>query len=199
MAALLDIEDIINALGRAPTSAEEATQWQFYIESVSAFINGYVTAQFGLLTGDVVRRQADYYGVVDLGGDPISSVTSVKNWRTGVETTWDFDGLNKIFYLQANETVDITYTHGYAVVPDDVKYMATQAVLGVLGLGATGQITSFTVGDVTEVYSNNSDNGVTTTVVSLSKQVLSKYTDEDFTYRVGGKGQFPNANVLPTL
>lgn len=195
MVALLDLEDIIVVV-REPQSADEAARWQFYIEAVSSFINGYVTASFEVLTGDVVRYQADYYGMVDLGGDPISSVSSVKNVLTGLETQWYFDGNKKIYYLNPYETVDITYTHGYPAVPDDVKYMATQAVLGVLNLGPTREIKSFTVGDVTEAYDDPAD-GPHATVVSLSKEVLDRYRDDESTVRLGFS--LPVPPTLPTL
>lgn len=198
MVALLDLEDLITALNREPASPGEAAQWQFYIEAVSAFINGYVSASFEVLEDDIVRYKADYYGFIDLGGDPISSVDSVKNWQTASETVWIFDGMDRIFYLQPNEVVDVTYTHGYAAVPDDVKYMATQAVLGVLNLGATGEITSFTVGDVTEVYAKPMDDGAVATVVSLSNSVLGKYTNDQFCFRMGGP-RYTTGGLLPTL
>ena len=198
MVALLDLEDIITAVGREPSSPEEAAKWQFYIDTVSAFINSYVTASFEEIADDIIRRRADYYGVIDLGGDPISAVTSVKNVKTAQETVWDFDGMNKIRYLDPNEVVDITYDHGYAAVPDDVRYMAVQAVLGALDVGDTGELVSFTVGDISETYSRVNDTGPT--VVSLSREVLRKYTDEQRSLRMGaGQATGFGVSTLPTL
>lgn len=199
MVALLDIEDLIVALGREPVDAAEAAKWQFNIDGVSAFINGYVTVSFEPLTNDVVRYQADYYGAVCLGGDPTSSVSSIKDARSGLETVWDWDRFNTIFYLEPNQVVDVTYSHGYSAVPADVSYMATQAVLGVLNLGTTGTLTSFTVGDVTEVYENSREDGTVATVVSLSRTVLDKYTDSDHSLRLGSSLRFATSQQLPTL
>lgn len=198
MVALVDLEDIIVVMGREPASAEEAAQWQFYIDTVSSFINGYVSVSFELKTDDVVRYQADYYGMIDLGGDPISSVDSVKNARTQVETYWDWDMMSTIGRLDPHEVVDVTYTHGYASVPDDISKMATQAVVGVLGHGATGPITSFTVGDVTESYAVPQDSAEAY-VVFLSKQVLDRYSDMYGSWRLG-HNQFPGVTTqFPSL
>lgn len=199
MVALLDIEDLIVALGRSPVDAAEAAKWQFNIDGVSAFINGYVTVSFEELEDDVVRFPANYYGEVCFGGDPVSAVSSVKDARSGLETVWDWDLLTKIYYLEPNQVVDVTYTHGYAAVPADVSYMATQAVLGILNLGGAGTLTSFTVGDVTEVYENARDDGTVATVVSLSSTVLDKYTDSDHSLRLGSSLRFASSQQLPTL
>lgn len=108
-----------------------------------------------------------------------------------------FDGLSQIAGLQPLQVVDVTYTHGYQDVPDDVKYMATEVVVGVLGLGATGPIRSFTVGDVSEVYAVRGDN--VAAVVVLSNRVLDRYTNEDVTYRLGA-GHYPDEMTsIPTL
>lgn len=199
MAALIDLEDIIIVAQREPTSGEEAALWQFYIDAVSDFINSYVyPVSFVEVTDDVVRRQADSYGLIDLGGDPVSTVSSVKNWRTQLETAWDWDGLGQIGLLDPHEVVEITFTHGYTSVPGDIKNAAVQAVLGAIGLGATGPLTSFTVGDVTEVYSHQRQD-TTLSVISLAKDVLDKYATTYGSWRLQ-HNQFPTANrVLPEL
>lgn len=196
MVALLDLEDMIVASGRSPESATEAAQWQFQIDAVSAYINSYVSVSFELLEGDVVRMEADYYGVIDLGGEPVSTVNSVVSFASQQPTPYYWNGLGEIRGLNPNEVVDINYDHGYATVPEDIKHVATQAVLGILDLGSTGVLTSFTVGDVTEVYSNPTDAGVT--VVSLQKSVLDKYSDTMGSWRLGSNYN-TGGNALPTL
>lgn len=182
MVALLDLDDIETAIGRPPASAEEEAQWQFYIDAISAFINSYVSVSFEELAGDVVRYEADYYGVIDLGGDPVSAVNSVVGWQSQEGVSYYWNGLDELRGLCPNEVVDVDYDHGYAVVPDDIKFLATQAVLGILDLGATGAIKSFTVGDVTEVYSDSGGEGIS---VTLSGAVLSNYSDTVGAWRLG--------------
>lgn len=183
MVALLDLEDIETAIGRPAASADEAAQWQFYIDAVSAYINGYVSVSFEELTGDVVRYEADYYGVIDLGGDPVSAVNSVVGWQSQEAVSYYWNGLGEIRGLCPNEVVDVDYDHGYSSVPADIAAVATEAVLGGLGLGATGNITSFTVGDVTEVYADPLNSGVT--VITLQKSVLDRYSDTIGSWRLG--------------
>lgn len=198
MVALLDIDDVIVAIGREPESPEETAQWQFYIEAISSFINSYVSVSFALIEGDVVRYEADYYGVIDLGGDPVSTVNSVKGWQSQAETTWMFNGIDRIFGLCSNEVVDVNYDHGYTAVPKDIVSLATQVVLGILGLGATGPVSSFTVGDITEVYSL-SKSGQDVTVATFSKAVLDKYTDTCSSWRLGYSPNGDPYYNLPTL
>ncbi len=196
MVALLDLEDLIVVIGRPPATAEEAAQWQFQIDAISAYINSYVSVSFELIEDDIVRYEADYYGVINLGGDPISTVSSVVSWQSQSAVSYYWNGLDEIRGLCPNEVVDITYSHGYSTIPEDVKHMATQAVTGVLDLGATGSLTSFTVGDVTEVYSNPDGNGVTT--VSLQRAVLDKYSDTYGSWRLGSNYN-TGGSQLPTL
>lgn len=198
MANLLTIEDITEATGNSPSSPEEEARWQHYIDAVSAFINGYVSVTFESVTDDTIRYRADYYGVIDLGGDPVSSVSSVKDWQTQTAVNYGWDGLCYLFDLEPNQVVDVTFTHGYASVPDDIRFMATEAVLGVLGLGATGPLKSFTVGDVTEVYTAGVQEEPTA-VVSLSRSVLMRYTDVETSWRLGS-GRYPGyTSQIPTL
>lgn len=196
MVALLDLEDVIIVVGRPPASAEEAAQWQFQINAVSAYINSYVDVSFEYKEDDVVRYEADYYGVIDLGGDPVSTVTSVVDWQSQSAVSYYWNGLDELYGLYPNQVVDVTYTHGYATIPDDVKYMATQAVFGALDLGATGSLTSYTVGDVTEAYSNPDKTGVT--VVSLERAVLDRYSATHGSWRLGS-GYSTGGSILPTL
>jgi hypothetical protein len=194
--ALLDLEDIIVVVGRAPNDAAEAAQWQYQIDAVSAYINSYVSVSFELIEGDVVRYEADYYGIIDLGGDPIISVNSVVGWQSQSAVSHYWNGLDEIRGLCPNEVVEVDFDHGYATVPEDIKYVATQAVVGVLDLGATGSLTSFTVGDVTEVYSNPEKDGVT--AVTLERAVLDKYSDTLGSWRLGSSYS-TGGSTLPTM
>jgi len=198
MTALLTVDDIEDAVGYPPSSTEQETQWQFYIDSVSAFINGYVDVSFEEVTDDVQRFRADYYGIISFSPDPVSVVTSVVSYLSGSETVWSFDGLSEIQYLNANEVVDVTYTHGYTTVPDDVKFAAVQAVLGALNLGTPGSLTSFTVGDVSETYSTSTSEG-STVVIQLASSVLDKYVDGAKSYRLGKSISISGNSGIPTL
>lgn len=196
MVALLEIDDIITIVRREPTDTDEEAQWQLYIDTISAFINGYIDVSFEALDGDVRRYRADYYGEVYLGGDPISAVNSVKGWRTQEETSWDWDGIDTIFGLCAGETVDVDFDHGYSEVPDDIRFLAGQAVVGAIGLSpSVGTITTLTVGDITEVYDTGASDGAT--VVILSRAILDRYRITYGTWKLGANPH-PGASINPS-
>lgn len=195
MVSLVTIEDIEVALGRTASNEAEEAKWQQRIDQISAFIDGYVDCSLEELADDAIRAQADYYGVIELGGDPISTVTSVNHF--GDSTAYGipyWDGMNTIYGLAPMEVVDIIYSHGYESVPEEIKGVALDAVLAVLGIaeqGSSGPIRQFTVGDVTEAYAfSKGEDGATFVNVSISGQVLNNYRQTAGTYRVGGPG-FP--------
>lgn len=183
MANLITIEDVVIALGREPMDDTEEAQWKTTIKKISAFINGYVDVSFTPAT-DTVRYHSDYYGVVQLGGDPISAVTSVAD-RSGMDISaamWS-DGDDVIYGLLPNAVVDVTYTHGMSAVPDDVAVLVLDAVVGVLGLGSNGPLKSFTLGDKTEAYASDSGSGMVT--VQLEQRVLDNYRQTLTTLTLG--------------
>lgn len=196
MANLATLSDIEAAIGRPPANAAETAKWNYYIASISAFVNNYVTDSFELLVDDTVRYQADYYGIVELLGGPIVDVTLIADWSTQLEIASYYNGLGSISGLNPLAVVDVTYSHGHAAVPLDVKYLVTGAIVSLLGLtGGTGALKNLTVGDVTETYAD----GTGAVVVQLSKDTLDAYTISERTYRLGGTPGFGSVNTLPTL
>lgn len=193
--ALTTIDDIEAATGD-PIPLSEEPKWQAYIDSVSSFVNGYVDDIFEEITDDVVRYQADYYGLIDLGGGPISDVSLISNWRTDAEVSYAYwNGIDQIYGLQPLQVVDVTYTHGWVEIPDDIKFMVRDIVLGVLELGTSGPIRSFTVGDVSEVYDTTAGGKVAG--VTLAGHTLARYCTTDYTLRLGA-GHYPdNTPTLP--
>lgn len=199
MVSLITVEDIEVALGRSAANGAEEAQWQQKIDHISAFIDGYVDVSFEVKTDHVIRAQADYYGVIDLGGDPVSTVSSVVHvgdYTAASVPLWD--GLHTIYGCEPLEVVEITYTHGYASVPEEIKGVCLDGVLAVLGLGeqgTSGPIRQVTVGDVTESYAFTRDtfDGATMVTVVLSGDVLKRYCKQAGTYRVGASG-FPPRN-----
>lgn len=197
MANLTSPADIQAAIGRPPADAAESARWGYYISSISAFVNNYVTDSFELLADDIVRLQADYYGIIELPGGPIVSVSSISEWDDPTqEVGYYYNGLAAVSGLNPLAVVNVTYTHGHDAIPLDVKYLVTDAIVSVLGLtGGTGALKSLTVGDVTETYAD----GTGAVVVQLSRFTLDAYTTTEYTMRLGGTPGFGSANTLPTL
>lgn len=196
--ALTTISEVEESTGMTAVGVTEQNRWQAYIDSISSFVNGYVDDIFEEITDDVVRCQADYYGLIDLGGGPISDVTLVANWRTAAEVTYAYwNGIDQIQRLQPLQVVDVTYTHGWAVIPDDIAFMVRDLVAGVLQLnenGASGPIRSFTVGDVSEVYDISAGNSLAAVVVGA--HTLARYCNGDYTLRLGQR-MSPDISTLP--
>lgn len=177
---IITIPELELAIGRDLTTQEEARA-TYYISVISAFIASYCDlVSFEEITDDVVRGQADYYGIIQLGGGPISEVTAV----TSVDGTevggWTFDGLGMILGLNPFQTVDITYSHGSDEIPVDLKDIAVEAVSGSLSAKVSGPVVRRTVGDVTYVFKEGNNLSI-----QLSEHTLKQYRTHSYTMRLG--------------
>lgn len=198
MADLITIGDLEDALGYSAATPAEEARWEHYITAVSSFINSYVDVSFEEIEDDEVRLQADYYGLIYLGGDPISTVSSISIWRTGApHPTAEWNGLDEISGLQPLQVVDVVYTHGYSTVPEDIANVVVESVLGILQLGANGPLKSITVGDVTEAYAVGVAKPNPTAGVTLAAYVLDSYRDTEYTIRLGARWTQGTDNTLP--
>ncbi len=150
---LIDTVDVEEALGRTLTTAE-TEQVPYYITLISNFIKTYTDVTFESVT-ETVKVKADYYGVVQLPADPIASVSDVKLGNGGTLQMWSWDGGQEIYDLPAKAVVNITFTHGYDTVPEDIRSVAQQAVKRLL-LAPEGQdsgpLMRYRVGDVEEEF-----------------------------------------------
>lgn len=188
MADLIEISDVETAIGRPPADATESAQWGFYITAVSSFINSLVDDSFEELTDDVLRYQADYYGVIHLKGGPVEEVTLVTNYKTGEElAAWDWDGLDKIVVRDALRVCNVTYTHGWATVPPDITSLCTNMVIDSINGQDSEELVSYQVGDVNEKFAalpsfNNSH----------TEDILDQYRDTEANWALGGSGRYPD-------
>lgn len=178
--AVTTITAIEEALGRE-LSLAEAGRATYYINAISAFIASYCDRiSFQEIEDDTLRLQADYYGIVELGGGPISLVTSVTDVDGTEASGWAFDGTAMITGLLPFQTVDITYTHGSDVIPEDLVAMATEAVIGCISLQVSGPLKTRTVGDVTYAFQEGPSVSIT-----LEASVLDRYHTSEWTFRTG--------------
>lgn len=183
MVALIQISDIEAALGRPADDAAEETKWQFYIDSLSDYICNFVDVSFEKIT-ETVRLKADGYGIINLPGGPIHSITDVVNFRTGMSDQYvDWDGISVLYYLEGGQTVDVTYTHGYDIIPKDIRNLALNAILGMLNEGDPAELRSLQVGDVREEYR---DSFFQALLGEVGMVTLYKYCDTNFTINASG-------------
>lgn len=188
--ALITVQDIEVALGRDVDDTQEQSEWQFYIDTISDFINNYVNVSFERATDVTERLKADYYGQIKLTG-PVVEITSVKNARTLQEDQWvDFDsGNNTLYYLEPNQTVLVTYTYGYSTIPDDIQQLVLATVLDQINEISPVSLRAFKVGDVEEQYRD----GMLTQLFGMSgRKTLNKYGSNSYTINTGGADQFPD-------
>jgi hypothetical protein len=184
--AITTIANLEAALGRELSDAE-TPRATHYINVISAFIASYCDAiSFQEIEDDVIRRQADYYGIIDIGGGPISSVDSVTDADGTEAGGWAFDGTDTIAGLAPFQTVDITLTHGTDSIPEDLVGLATEAVLGCVSLQVSGPLKTRTVGDVTYAFQDSQES----VGVQLSKDILDRYCNQFYTIRTGPAGAF---------
>lgn len=124
---LCALGDVATALNRS-LDAGETDQAQQAIARVSDTIRDLTGRSFGKVkTDDVIRCQADWYGVIFLSMRPIAAVTSVKDIKGNAVDNAEWDGLREIYGLDSHQVVDITLTHGYAIVPDVIRDVAIGA------------------------------------------------------------------------
>lgn len=168
----------------------EAGRATYYTRNISAFIASYCDLiSFEEVEGDVKKYQSDYYGIIELGGGPISEVTTVASVDGTEVTGWTFDGMGRLHGLGPFQTVNVTYTHGEDVVPDDIIAVAAEAVLSCITTQVSGPLKTRTVGDVTYAFQEG-----TNAVAVLSENVLERYKTTEYTWRLGAH----SASVDPT-
>lgn len=191
-----------SALGRTLTPTE-ATQCEYYIEFISAFVETYTGTTFTLQEDVALKMQSDHYGIIDLPMKPIVEVTDVINDPSIVpaidlaltEPFWGYDGYGSIYNLAPEAAYQVTLTYGYTTPPTDIQGYVTQAVVGVIN-NPTG-LASFRVGDVTESYTGVSSGGQMT-VAQMGQYVLDSYKDTEETWRLGPR-TFNQNPTLPIL
>lgn len=178
MPALIDITDLTNA----GITFETPEQAQYYIDMVSAFVNRNVDVIFFPFSDKTVRGKADYYGTITLVG-PVDSVAGVARPNSTTLVPFRFDDIDLVYNLKPNTAYDVTYSGGYAEVPEDIKFFCTEAVRQ--GLNNPNSALSFRVGDVTETYASSSGRTVSAPITVLGTEVLASYRNTAYTLTYG--------------
>lgn len=147
MADLATISDVQDRLGHTITDPDEQTRINALLGDASATVRSYTGQQFTQAT--TTDRLKVRRGRARLPQHPIESVTVVADvngntlthrWvggqfvdiAIGVSDTWAWEP-----YRHGVSYVDITYAHGYDVVPADIIGVVTQLVMRTFGTDAT--------------------------------------------------------------
>lgn len=186
---LITIDYLEKALG-VPVGSLDQDQAQYYIDTISAYVESYTGVTFTLQEDVILRLQADYYGQVVLHMKPIQTVTDV---TVAPQTTpysfpltdpvWGFDGYDTIYNLQPHSVYLITLTYGYSDVPQDIKSYTTEQCRN--ALNNPNNLANYRVGDVTESYATKDAVNEVKSVAGLGQSVLDSYKDSEETWRLG--------------
>lgn len=143
MTDLATSTDIEARLGRTLTTLE-ATRVVPLLTDASASVRNYTRQTITQVTDDVVRLKIRN-GRVRLPQRPATAVTTVKN-TLGDLVLFQWDGGSIVVvgsnvpdtfawvpWLNGMAAVDVTYTHGYSTVPDDIVGVVCSIVMRALG------------------------------------------------------------------
>lgn len=193
--SLLEVE---RAIGQC-FDPSESKRVEYYIDYISALVEDYTGKSFTQKTDVILTAQSDAYGYIVMGCTPLLTISSVVYSVDAVPVVgvgevpnWMFDGLDTIFNLCANLTVNITCSFGYVTAPLPVKGYVIEAVKYVIN-NPSG-LASFRVGDVTQTYVGASGEA---TFTSLSNDALQPYMTNEATMRLA-QTHYKQSN-LPTL
>lgn len=142
MAALATLDDLEVRLGRA-FSGDEIARAEALLDGASARVRTYTGQQFATATTTARLRVRN--GTVQLPQRPATAVTAVEDmdgnsldftWHAGQTFTLGTTDRFDLEPLSGDRWVDVTYTAGYAAVPDDVIEVVCSMVLRTLGVAA---------------------------------------------------------------
>jgi hypothetical protein len=193
--------DISNRLGRS-LSAAEIVRVPYLIADATSQIVRYCRKDFQLHTNDVLDIKGDG-STIKLPYRPVVSVSDVIaiSGRPDIPdipvSWWVFDGVDEISIAESTAsgvinlpeawydygafpgTFQVTYTHGYSVIPDDVVMVAANAVIAVL-LAPT--MAAGVIGETVGPYSyrlERSGGGMAVALTEADLGALNDYRDKN--------------------
>lgn len=121
---LATVADLEARLGRTFT-AEETTRAGLLLDDVSATVRAYTGQQFTAATSTVRLRARG--GRIRLPQRPATAITTVKNTDgVTVAHTWHSGDVVTLTDYPASGWFDVTYNHGYVLIPADIIAVACQ-------------------------------------------------------------------------
>lgn len=169
---LITVEELEAFMGRTFTDDEEAQAYTL-IEAVSSVIESETGVSFSYTEDQEVRMQADGYGIIEFNAKPIASVAVYDVGETDELDYPVWDGLGAVYGLQPNQVVDVIYSHGYQLVPGDIKAV-TYGVCSRIMYNPSG-LRQETVGAISVTYPGIGGEAGTINFSRLEQKVLDKY------------------------
>ncbi len=153
MASFVTLDEYEDAGG----DVSDPIKAQAALEDACDEVRSYLGQRIDLVAGDVVTLQGTGTRTLLLPEVPVVSIASVVVDGTAVTSytvdkdfgvMWRTDG----YSWTCNGSVVVTYTHGFAVVPGDIKRVVYKLAMG----GLTGPVTQETVGPFSVSYGSSS-------------------------------------------
>lgn len=162
MTAFATVEDLEARLGRTLTDAAQAEK---FLDDATAYLRGIVGHVAPQKTSTVTLHVPFGETRIELPDRPIISIGSVSAGGSAVTDYQLFDhGLTRVYGWHTGSAatravVTVTYTHGYATVPDDLKALCCVLAAGMLantddlGTPHSGNVTGMGVDDYRKSWS----------------------------------------------
>lgn len=168
MAQFATADELGDLLGRTFAVGAELDQANMVLELASAFIQGWIRQTLVLVNNDVVRLTGRWDEYLELPQRPVVAVDLVKVDGTSLAATGDWELLGTALWRSTawagpQVVVEVTYDHGYAVIPDDIVAVCLQLAARMLGNPAgvrQESIGTYSVaygGDITGGFLNDAD------------------------------------------
>ena len=189
------VSDVATFLGISEMQIDSVQITQA-IKAASASIRNYCKQEISQKTGDVAYFDGAYQSKLFLPQLPVISVSKVIEDGHVLTEGEDYKlGNNGILYRMWRDwakgirNIEVTYTHGYEVIPDDIKEVAYRSAARVYQAQLKAKktdgvaINSITVGDYSVNYQDDSmrqvDNAIgvsaARTLLKSEKEILDNY------------------------
>lgn len=185
MAAFASAADLAAILQRTFSAAETAAA-NIQLDLATAAIRNYTRQTISLVEDDVVMLRSTTRGTLILPERPVVDVSLVRlNTVTvaaasytliGAELQWGANVLNVGNLAESAggwgsaAAVEVTYTHGFATIPDDIRSVCLSLAQG--GIDNPGGIQREQVGPDAITYAAP---GGTVTITKSQQQMLNRY------------------------
>lgn len=174
MPAFVTITEYETFLGRTFTAGTETNQATQALELATSFVQNYTGQHiFQVVNDEVELWPRSSPNVVILPEMPVTSVVSVIDSDGLAVTGWTLRP-GGVLRLDTgwNAPVTVTYTHGYAVIPDDIK-LATMRTASAFTANPSGNVRQESIGSYSVTY--GSAGSTPSGIGGIDQLILARY------------------------
>lgn len=151
MASFATVADLETFLRKDFAVGSETDQAQAALDTATAEMKAHMGQNIAQVTADQITLDANGAGVLFLPERPVTAVSAVTVDGTALTVANDVDWYSYgALYRDRDrggtwgderQSVVVTYTHGYATIPDDIKRVCVKRAARILGSPAVGSAT----------------------------------------------------------